>query len=241
MDVSHFLVSRVVMPENGVFTMRVEDDLVSAGVVKAGTKGRFVVLLDYGEDVGTVLETADYDPAVHGVRIPGFRLLRPLDASDAQTLKANAALASTMSEAFFQAARLAVPDLRVPCARLSFGRHRLFLRYLTELRKPDFSAALDELKRRFDVDVNLWAMGPRDEVAEMGALGPCGRVCCCCSWQRRYPSHLTPSDNASLPALLNGICGRFKCCLAFERDAADGAVDAAEANEGKADMISANE
>ena len=218
MRAQDFRVARVQMPENGIFMMRVDDDLAFADAKNAATAGRFIVLLDYGEDVGTVLETAVYDPAVHGARIPGFRLLRPLGADDERTLEANKARATEMRAAFLQVARATVPDLRVPCARLSFGRRRLFLRYLTECRKPDFGAAVEEMSRRFGVELNLWAMGPRDEVAEIGALGPCGRVCCCCSWQQRYPSHLTPANSSSLPALLNGICGRFKCCLAFERD-----------------------
>ena len=63
-------------------------------------------------------------------------------------------------------------------------------------------------------------MGPRDEVRVMGALGPCGRVCCCSSWQQKYPGGLTPDafkGSGMNAAAINGICGRFKCCLAFER------------------------
>ena len=58
MEAGEMLVSRVQMPERGVFLVRVDEDLVRSGVVKEGTKGRFMVLLDYGEDVGVVIETA---------------------------------------------------------------------------------------------------------------------------------------------------------------------------------------
>ena len=99
----------------------------------------------------------------------------------------------------------------------SFSSATLFLRYICEQQRPNLSAVQESLRRQFGVEVSLWAMGPRDEVAEKGGLGPCGRVCCCCSWQRRYPSHLAPDRRNALPALVNGTCGRFKCCLAFER------------------------
>ena len=215
---SLLLVAKVQMPERGLFAVRVDEALVQSGSVKAGAKGRFIVSLDYGEDVGSVIETAPYDPAVHGERVPGFRLVRPFLPQDEKTLAENMARAEEMRAAFLAAIRRTLPGLRLPCARLSFGRRRLFLRYVCEQPHPDFSAALETLKQKFGVEVSLWAMGPRDEVAELGALGPCGRVCCCCSWQRRYPSHLAPDRRNALPALMNGTCGRFKCCLAFERE-----------------------
>ena len=219
------LVSRVQMPERGQFCVRVDDDLVHSGMVASGTRGRFVVMLDYGEDVGQVIETMPYDPAVHGSRIPGFRLIRPLDEADAKTLQENEKLAVAMRNAFLTAAKDRASDLKIPSARLSFGRKRLFLRYVSPGANPDLSAAQEFLARQFGVEVNLWAMGPRDEVAEIGGLGPCGRVCCCCSWQRRFPSHLAVERLAGQTPFLNGTCGRYKCCFAFEREGnASGAV-----------------
>ena len=44
------LVAKVLMPEKGVFTVRVDSQLACSGVVKEGASGRFVVALDYGED-----------------------------------------------------------------------------------------------------------------------------------------------------------------------------------------------
>ena len=214
---TQLLVAKVQMPERGVFTVRVDEELARTGCVSQGTTGRFIVALDYGEDVGTVVETGFYDPAVHGDRIPGFRLVRPFEPEDEKVLEENAVRAEKMRAAFLTAARERLPELRIPVVRLSFGRHKLFLRYVCEQPHPDFTSAQEALRRQFGVEVNLWAMGPRDEVAELGGLGPCGRVCCCCSWQRRYPSHLAPERRSAFPALMNGTCGRFKCCLAFER------------------------
>ena len=214
------LVAKALMPERGVFAVRVEESLVVSGAVTADTSGRFVVALDYGEDVGRIFGVQLYVPSVHGDRVPGFRVVRELEAQDEKTLSENETLSSAMRNAFLSFAKDAVGDIRVPVARLSLGRKKLFLRYVTELPKVDLSSAQEALKRQFGVDVSLWAMGPRDEVSEIGGLGPCGRVCCCCSWQRRYPSKLAPDKRSgtSLPSLVNGTCGRFKCCLAFERD-----------------------
>lgn len=217
---SEIFIAKVLMPERGVFVVRVDGQLVGSGAVKEGSVGRFIVALDYGEDVGTVFDVQPYDPVVHGDRIPGFRIVRPFGEHDEKTLVENDTLAAAMRNAFVSFAKDVAPDIRIPVARLSFGRKKLFLRYVTERTKVDLSTAQESLKRQFVVDVNLWAMGPRDEVSEIGGLGPCGRVCCCCSWQRRYPSKLAPDRRTSnsLPSLMNGTCGRFKCCLAFERN-----------------------
>ena len=214
------LVAKALMPERGVFAVRVDESLVASGVVTEKTSGRFVVALDYGEDVGRIFCVQQYSPEVHGDRLPGFRVVRELEEQDEKTLSENVTLSSAMRNAFLSFAKDAVHDIRIPVARLSLGRKKLFLRYITEQTKANLSSAQEALKRQFGVEVSLWAMGPRDEVSEIGGLGPCGRVCCCCSWQRRYPSKLAPDKRSgtSLPSLVNGTCGRFKCCLAFERD-----------------------
>ncbi len=206
------LVASVVMPERGVFLVRCPDS-VSVEDCRCGRK--VVVSLDYGADVGEIVSAAVYDPGTHGARLPGYRLDRFVQDSDAARFAENEKLASAMAEDFEKAIRPEVPDIRALGSRLSFGRTRLFIRYVSDRRKPNLSGAFAEMKRIHGVSVNAWQMGPRDEVACTGALGPCGRVCCCASWQKRFPVRVTPPQGAN-PSCLNGICGRFKCCWAFE-------------------------
>ena len=211
------LVARVRMPEGGQFLVRVEEGLIQDGTVTADTVGKFIVALDYGEDAGFVAGVEPYDERNHGARLPGFRLLRPFTEQDERTAEENGRLAAVMRTMFMNSVK-GSPDLRIPYVRLSFGRKRLFMKYVIENAKPNFSAAQDLLKRQYGLDVIVRAMGPRDEIAEFGGLGPCGRVCCCCSWQHRFPQHISPGKHMSCGQSMNGTCGRFKCCLAFERD-----------------------
>ena len=198
------LVARVLMPERGVFLVCLPEGFDSP----CGT--RCLVQLDYGEDVGEVKCAAPYDPAAHGPRIPGFRLLRPFRPEDAARLEANDALAKSMCVTFLKLAAAAGHRLRIVHQRLSFGRERLFIRFVSDRPRPDLSHPCAELKRLFNTTVNAWQLGPRDEVALTGSLGPCGRPCCCCTWQTHVPQGLTGGQN--------GICGRYRCCLAFEDD-----------------------
>jgi len=201
-------VAQVVMPEKGLFMVRVMGERPVYGT-------QVLVALDYGNDLGMVTATAVYDPERHGPRPPGFQLVRAKTAADDEQIAANEKLAQAMCTTFIKTAGLS--DLRIPYARLSFGRTRLFVRFTASQVKPDLSRPIAELRRLFGVSVNAWQMGPRDEVSVMGGLGPCGRACCCCTWQPRYPSHLAVErGRGENPAALNGTCGRFKCCLAFE-------------------------
>lgn len=204
-------VAHVLMPERGMFLVCLPEGFDSP----YGT--RCIVHLDYGEDVAEVRCAATYDPEIHGTRIPGFRLIRPLTAEDAERLEANERLAESMCVTFQKlAAAEGHATLRIVHRRLSFGRERLFIRFVApERTRPDLSRPCSEIRRLFNATVNAWQLGPRDEVALAGALGPCGRRCCCCDWQARYPQGLT-ADRVRSVGSPNGICGRYRCCLAFE-------------------------
>ena len=206
-------VARVLMPEKGMFLVCLPEGFNSP----RGT--RCIVQLDYGEDVAEVKSFGRYDPEMHGSRIPGFRLIRPLGPDDDGPLKANAELAESMTVTFLKLASVDGHALKVVHKRLSFGRERFFVRFTSEEIRPDLSRPCSEIKRLFGSTVNAWQLGPRDEVSLAGAIGYCGRQCCCCDWQSRYPQGLTAERMRTMgiaPGGQNGICGRFRCCLAFE-------------------------
>ncbi len=215
-DVRRMLVAQVQMPERGQYLVRVDDALAESGAVAEGSSGRFVVMLDYGEDVGHAVRVERYDPQVHGPRVPGFRLVRPLSPRDERTVADNAKLADAMLAAFLGKVRDA-KGLRIVSVRLSFGQKRLFVKHLSNGARVDLSDAQSHLKALYGVEASVWALGPREEAAELGGLGPCGRVCCCCSWQKRFPQHSAPDRDVPSAITINGMCGRFKCCLSFER------------------------
>ena len=209
-------VAHVRMPEKGLFSVRCADSFA------APSGARVVVNLDYGLDLAELCDVVPFDPARDGAHPPGFTLVRLATPEDLAAAAANEAKARDLRDAFLAAARRVVPDIRVPYARLALGGGRLFVRYACERLRPDLRSVISAFRHGHHVGVSAWQMGPRDEVRVMGALGPCGRVCCCAAWQQKYPSGLTPESLKGLglnAAALNGVCGRFKCCLAFEREA----------------------
>lgn len=211
-------VARVLMPEKGVFTVRCASPFTEDAEMPA--RGvRVIVNLDYGADCGELLDIDAYTPERDGPHPPGFTFTRVANDEDRTVIEQNEAAAREMRLAFVQAAQKIVSDIRVSYARLSFGKTRLFIRFVSDRQRPDLSSVQNEIRRVYGVSVHAWQMGPRDEVRVLGSVGPCGRACCCCTWQQKYPARPSaerlkgPGAN---PVALNGICGRYKCCLAFE-------------------------
>lgn len=93
--------------------------------------------------------------------------------------------------------------------------------FFTSEAKVDFRQLCRALCRELRMRVILRRLGPRDLAKRAGTCGPCGRPLCCKSFLTAFPSvtvkqvkeqkfPLTPERSA-------GMCGRLKCCLAFER------------------------
>src|SRR5205085_5242689 len=69
----------------------------------------------------------------------------------------------------------------------------------------------------------LKQIGVRDEAAQLGGVGRCGRQLCCATWLREIKPislQLAKDQNLSLnPQQISGTCGRLMCCLTYEHDA----------------------
>jgi len=85
---------------------------------------------------------------------------------------------------------------------------------------PEDAAFRDELRRRLTRRIELRSVGPRECARLCGDHGLCGGPHCC----RRFPSHEQPitlrmAKDQDLPmssGRITGLCGRLRCCLAFE-------------------------
>ena len=95
---------------------------------------------------------------------------------------------------------------------------------LTVLYESESKERLQELQRalarRLRVRVELRQIGPRDRAKLLGGYGACGEPRCC----SRFLSEFSPvsirmakAQGVSLtPSEITGMCGRLRCCLAYE-------------------------
>lgn len=104
-------------------------------------------------------------------------------------------------------------------AELRDGDKKVVLSFFAEER-VDFRNLVKDLAQTLHMRIEMHQVGARDEVKYRGAIGSCGLHTCCARHLRQFQSisiqmaktqGLTPN-----PAKLTGICGKLKCCLAYE-------------------------
>lgn len=119
-----------------------------------------------------------------------------------------------------------LPVSLIKCA-VPFDRRRITVLYSSEER-ANLRDLCREMADRFRTRVEARMVGVRDETKIVGGIGPCGLTLCCSTWLRGF--HPVTIRMAKLqgitpnPSKLTGMCGRLKCCLAYELE---GGIEAA--------------
>jgi cell fate regulator YaaT (PSP1 superfamily) len=91
-----------------------------------------------------------------------------------------------------------------------------------------FESAAERIRSRqlpmklIDVDISE---GGKKAILIAGCMGPCGQTTCCSTHLRQFQSiSISMAKHQGLapnPAKLTGMCGKLKCCLAYEQAAYD--------------------
>ncbi len=100
-------------------------------------------------------------------------------------------------------------------ARLTF--------FYTADGRVDFRELLKDLTATFRrTRIDLRQIGVRDEARLLGGMGACGKELCCSTFLKEFMPitiKLAKDQNLPLnPTKLSGMCGRLKCCLAYEHE-----------------------
>jgi len=103
----------------------------------------------------------------------------------------------------------------------TFDKEKLIIHYTADER-VDFRELVKVLASEFHSRIEMHQINSRDETQLMGAMGCCGRVCCCknhlCDFTQ-VSIKMAKKQGLSLnPQKLNGICGKLLCCLKYEDD-----------------------
>ena len=151
--------------------------------------------------------------------LPLKRVVRRATSADLETDVENRLEAKRAMKVLREVLRARSFAIKPVAAELVFDGSRVVFSYQCEER-PDLTALQEELRRRLDRRVELRSVGPRECARLCGDHGLCGGQHCC----RRFPSHEQPiglrmAKDQELPmssGRITGLCGRLRCCLAFE-------------------------
>jgi cell fate regulator YaaT (PSP1 superfamily) len=177
-----------------------------------------VVETDWGVGMGTVGALLE-DVSLEGGKAPVRRILRRATATD---LSRRAALAEREREAHaFCRERILARGLcmKLTEVRIGLDSSRAMI-YFTAEGRVDFRELVKDLTQHLRTRVELRQIGVRDEAKVLGTAGPCGRPLCCRAFLQTFAPvsiRMAKDQNLALnPARLSGMCGRLKCCLAYE-------------------------
>jgi cell fate regulator YaaT (PSP1 superfamily) len=150
---------------------------------------------------------------------PLKRVVRRATSADEETAARNRDEAKQAMRVLRELLRGSDLQLKPVSAELVFDGSRIVFSYQAETR-PDLTALQETLRGRLHRRVELRSVGPRECARLCGDHGLCGDQHCC----RKYPSHEQPitlrmAKEQELPmssGRITGLCGRLRCCLAFE-------------------------
>lgn len=113
-------------------------------------------------------------------------------------------------------------DMKITSSELLFDRTKVIINFTSDDR-VDFRELVKQLAGKLRMRIELRQIGVREEVQIMGGLGPCGRRVCCNLFLKDFEhSSIKMAKNQGLslsPTNISGLCGKLKCCLAYENDA----------------------
>ncbi len=181
--------------------------------------GDFAVLTtEFGEEAGRIVELKEAIDDESG-DIPN--VIKRLAAEDDFSVikEGNQAKEKSINECREIISRNNL-DMKIVDCHFSLDGQRLSFAFIADGR-IDFRDLVKELGRHFQKIIRLHQLGVRDEAKLVGDVGSCGLGQCCRGHLKKLGN--VTSEFAEDQQIvhrgserLSGICGRLKCCLAYE-------------------------
>ena len=171
-----------------------------------------------GREYGRVVE-AGHEVPDEELTGPLKRVVRRANADDAERVAENRRRAKRAMLLFRELVRREGLRLKPISAEMVYDGGRIVFSFAADQR-PELGPLQADLAERLGCRVELRPVGPREQARQCGGHGLCGGQLCC----TRYPSHEQPitlkmakeQEIPMSPGRITGLCGRLRCCLAFE-------------------------
>ncbi len=181
----------------------------------------FVIIeTEFGEDAGRLVEIKEVKEAT--AESAKNLIKRLANGHDREIINNNETNKETALKDCREVAKKNGLDMKIVDCHFSLDGQRLAFAFIADGR-IDFRELVKELGRRFGRVIRLHQMGVRDEAKLIGNVGCCGENQCCRSHLKKL-GNVTSEFAEDQQVVhrgserLSGICGRLKCCLAFEEE-----------------------
>lgn len=178
---------------------------------------RIVVESSKGLEVGKVVSNIEEGQSNEQM-VAMIRLATPRDV---QATKENKAKEAEIKEKTKNIIKQLSLNMKIADVQLSLDLTKVVISFTAEDR-VDFRDLVHQLATNLKMRIELRQIGLRDEVKLVGAMGPCGRPCCCSNYFNDFAHvsiKMAKVQNLSLnPSNISGMCGRLMCCLAYENE-----------------------
>ena len=112
-------------------------------------------------------------------------------------------------------------DMKLVNIEFTIDGTKVIINYVCEDR-VDFRELVKDLASNLKQRIELRQIGIRDQAKVIGAIGICGKECCCKQYLNDFDKvsiKMAKTQNLSLnPTKISGVCGRLMCCLSYEND-----------------------
>lgn len=112
-------------------------------------------------------------------------------------------------------------DMKLVDAEYSLDGSKVIINFTCEDR-VDFRDLVKDLASALKTRIELHQIGIRDQAKIVGAIGNCGKECCCKMYLSDFDKvsiKMAKTQNLSLnPTKISGVCGRLMCCLSYENE-----------------------
>jgi cell fate regulator YaaT (PSP1 superfamily) len=147
------------------------------------------------------------------------RVVRRATEVDYETVAVNKVAAKRAMGVFRELLKHHEVDVKPVSVEIVFDGSRAVVAYESQERH-DLRAVQAALAERLERRVEVRSVGPRECARLCGDHGLCGTKHCC----RRFPSHEQPitlrmakdQELSMTSGRITGLCGRLRCCLAYE-------------------------
>ncbi len=183
-------------------------------------RGDCVILeVDRGSEYATVISVKTFD-CKKGDSVKG-KIVRHATTGDKKQIENNRMKAKDALNTGVRKITERHLLMKIVKVEYTFDNSKIIFFFAADGR-VDFRALVKELAGIFRVRIELKQIGVRDKAKITGGYGVCGRELCCHSYMNMFhPLSVKMAKRQGLPlnpSRISGLCGRIKCCMAYEFD-----------------------